>query len=187
MTVETQDDTGSPPVAEVAPASQPLSAKPLAAEPIELQPAVAVPAPTVEAAPTPELTIAVAEPAPLVQAQTAAAAPPAGAPEATNQVLGLPLQLVNQLLAKLGAAPLESPPDLWPAVRLLSLLLAAGVAVKLTAATLGAINEMPLMGRLLELVGLISALNFLARNAVKSQKRAELLARITKLKHDLLG
>jgi hypothetical protein len=44
-----------------------------------------------------------------------------------------------------------------------------------------------MLGRLLELVGLISALNFLGRNALKSQKRAELLARIQTLRKELLG
>jgi hypothetical protein len=74
-----------------------------------------------------------------------------------------------------------------PALRLISLLVVAGVTLKLTGATLGAINELPLVGRLLELVGLISALQYLAANALRSQKRAELLARIQKLKRDFLG
>jgi hypothetical protein len=59
--------------------------------------------------------------------------------------------------------------------------------VKLTGATLDALNDIPMLGRLLELVGLISALNFLGRNALKSQKRAELLARIQTLRKELLG
>ena len=138
-----------------------------------------------EPRPEPRLSIPVAEAAPLVPAQPAAPKPAAN--EAANQLMGLPLQLVNQVLAKLGAAPLHSLADLLPALRLVSLIVVAGVTVKLTGATLGAINEIPLMGRLLELVGLISALNFVARNAVKSQKRAELLSRILKLKQDLLG
>jgi hypothetical protein len=40
---------------------------------------------------------------------------------------------------------------------------------------------------LLELTGLVTLLNFLARNALKQQKRAELLSRIRKLKQDFLG
>lgn len=145
------------------------------------------PAPALE----PEPTIAVAPPAPLVPAPAKPAEPEPAAPAAADQgsgpALELPLQFVNQLLARFGAAPLHSLGDLLPALRLLSLVVVAGVAVKLTGATLGAINEIPMMGRLLELVGLISALNFLARNALRSQKRAELLSRIHKLKQDLLG
>jgi len=63
----------------------------------------------------------------------------------------------------------------------------AGIALKLTGATLGAINEIPLVGGLLELVGLVALLNSLARNAFKQQRRAELLDRIRKLRRDLLG
>jgi hypothetical protein len=101
--------------------------------------------------------------------------------------LGLPLQFLNQLLQKLGSAKLDSLADLIPAARLVGIALLAGVALKLTGATLGAINDVPLLGGLLELTGLVSMLNFLARNALKQQKRAELLGRIRKLKQDFLG
>lgn len=123
----------------------------------------------------PPVQIPVAEPAPL------------SVPERNDQMLGLPLQLVNQLLARLGSTQLATLADLMPALRVLGLLLLAGFVLKLTGATLGALNEIPMLGRLLELVGLISALNFLARNALRSQKRAELLARIQKLKREFLG
>lgn len=103
------------------------------------------------------------------------------------QLLGLPLQLLNQLLARLAALRLQTLAELLPALRLVAILAAAGFVVKLTGATLDALNDIPMLGRLLELVGLISALNFLGRNALKSQKRAQLLARIQKLRKDLLG
>lgn len=103
------------------------------------------------------------------------------------QLLGLPLQLLNQLLARLAGLRLQTLAELLPALRLVAILAAAGFVVKLTGATLDALNDIPMLGRLLELVGLISALNFLGRNALKSQKRAELLARIQKLRKDLLG
>jgi len=63
----------------------------------------------------------------------------------------------------------------------------AGIALRLTGATLGAINEIPLLGGLLELVGLVALLNFLARNAFKQQKRAELLERIRQLRRNLIS
>ena len=136
-------------------------------------------------------TAAPAEPEIRVAPKAPLAAPPKpAAPAATDstaQILEMPLQLLNQLLAKVGATPLTSLAELLPALRLLSLIVVAGVTLKLTGATLGALNELPLLGRLLELVGLISALQFLASNAIKSQKRAELLARIQKLRKDFLG
>jgi hypothetical protein len=112
---------------------------------------------------------------------------PLALPKAAPQLLGLPLQLLNQLLARLAVLNLRSLAELLPALRLVAILAAAGFVVKLTGATLDALNDIPMLGRLLELVGLISALNFLGRNALKSQKRAELLARIQTLRKELLG
>ena len=126
-----------------------------------------------------------AEPAPLVSQPQASEANAAGG--AAQELLGLPLQFLSQLLQKLGAAKLESLTDLIPAARLVAIALLAGVALKITGASLDAINEIPLVGGLLELVGLVSLLNFLSRNALKAQKRAELLSRIRKLKQDFFG
>lgn len=102
-------------------------------------------------------------------------------------MLGLPLQFLNQLLQTFGATPLRSLTDLVPALQILALAVLAGIALKITGATLGAINELPLVGGLLELVGLVALLNSLARNAFKQQQRAELLELIRKLRKDLLG
>lgn len=128
------------------------------------------------------VAIPVAEAAPL-----AVPAPASAVAAESTDVLGLPLKLLNELLAKIGATPLQSLTDLLPLLRILTLAVVAGIALKLTSATLGAINDLPLVGGLLELVGLLSLLNFLSRNAFKQQKRAELLARIQNLKTDLLG
>jgi hypothetical protein len=113
--------------------------------------------------------------------------PQPAAPADSVPVSTLPLQYLNQLLRRLGAAPLGSLSDLLPVARLLLLAVLAGVALKLTGATLEAIDELPLVGGLLELVGLVALLQFLARNALRQQKRAELLERIRKLRQDLLG
>jgi hypothetical protein len=43
------------------------------------------------------------------------------------------------------------------------------------------------VGGLLELVGLVSLLRFLARNSLRQQKRAELLGRIETLRKQLMG
>jgi len=142
----------------------------------------AQPSPDLLAEPSPTLEIAtplMATPAPLVE--TPALETPA------VQGPGLPLQFLNQLLQKLGVTRLQSLADLLPAGRILVLALLAGIALRLTGATLGAINEIPLLGGLMELVGLVALLNFLARNAFKQQRRAELLERIRQLRKGLLG
>ena len=142
-----------------------------------------------ETAPEPEpaVEIRAAEPAPLVVSESYGAAGDGAAGDSARELLGLPLQFLNQLLQRLGSTKLDSFADLIPAARLLGIALLAGVALKLTGATLGAINDIPFLGGLLELTGLVAMLNFLARNALKQQKRAELLGRIRKLKQDFLG
>jgi hypothetical protein len=144
---------------------------------------------------------ALAEPSPPLQRQipiaTAATLVATAEPKASktqsataagsNSATALPLQLINQLLRKIGATPLVSLADMLPLLRILTLTVLAGIALRLANATLGAIDDLPLVGGLLELVGLVTLLNFLARNAFKQKKRAELLARIQKLRTDLLG
>ena len=135
----------------------------------------------------PAVEIRAAEPAPLVASASQGAEGDGAGGDATRELLGLPLQFLNQLLQRIGSTKLDSLADLIPAARLVGIALLAGVALKLTGATLGAINDIPLLGGLLELTGLVAMLNFLARNALKQQKRAELLGRIRKLKQDFLG
>ena len=135
----------------------------------------------------PAVEIRAAEPAPLVASASHGAEADGAVGDSARELLGLPLQFLNQLLQRIGSAKLDSLADLIPAARLLGIALLAGVALKLTGATLGAINDVPLLGGLLELTGLVTMLNFLARNALKQQKRAELLSRIRKLKQDFLG
>jgi hypothetical protein len=140
-----------------------------------------------EPEPLPAVEIRAAEPAPLVASANPGAAGDWAAGDSARELRGLPLQFLNQLLQRIGSAKLDSLADLIPAARLVGIALLAGVALKLTGATLGAINDVPLLGGLLELTGLVTMLNFLARNALKQQKRAELLSRIRKLKQDFLG
>ena len=192
---EPELDAAAPtPVIETAVAQTPVietAVTQTAVTPTVVAESVAAPLqPTVQAAihDTLQETVVADRPAPAIpDIRVAPEAPLAAAAGATAPLLEMPLQLLNQLLAKVGATPLSSLAELLPALRLLSLIVVAGVTIKLTGATLGAIHELPLLGRLLELVGLISALQFLASNALKSQKRAELLARIQKLKNDILG
>ena len=138
-------------------------------------------APAAEA--SPELKLA----EPLKAEIPVASAAPLAQQAPVGETPGLPLQFLNQLLQKLGATRLQSLADLLPAARLLALAALAGIALRLAGATLGAINEIPLLGGLLELVGLVALLNFLARNAFKQQKRAELLERIRQLRKNLIS
>ena len=186
MSVPTEQEPTPAVTAEEATILEPVLAEPVVAEPLVAEPPVAEPVVIPVATPAPLAAVAPEPPPAAPSAPAAPAAQPASDTQ-TSKLLGLPLQLVNQLLARLGAAPLRNLADLLPALRLVSLLVVAGITLKLTGATLGAINELPLVGRLLELVGLISALQFVAANALRSQKRAELLARIQKLKRDFLG
>jgi hypothetical protein len=73
-----------------------------------------------------------------------------------------------------------------PGLRVLLLAVVAGIALKISGGVLQAIDELPLLGGLLELVGLVSLIQFLSRNALQQQKRAALLARIAQLKRHLL-
>ena len=81
----------------------------------------------------------------------------------------------------------QSLEQLLPALGILGLAVVAGVGLRITAAVLGSIDELPMLGRLLQLVGLVTAIRFLSRNAMQQQQRAALLARIQKLKLDVLG
>jgi hypothetical protein len=81
----------------------------------------------------------------------------------------------------------QSLEQLLPALGILGLAVVAGVGLKITAAVLDSIDELPMLGRLLQLVGLVTAIRFLSRNAMQQQQRAALLARIQKLKLEVLG
>jgi hypothetical protein len=133
------------------------------------------------------LPIAAPEAAPLaVVPEPRSSANDAGAATRPVQPPALLERLLAQLLGLLSASPLRSLDDLLAAGRILMLALLAGLALRLTGATLGAIHDVPLLGSLLELVGLVSLLRFLARHALRQQKRAELLERIRQLRSRLL-
>ena len=113
---------------------------------------------------------------------------PLQAPEAKQDVRGgFQPEGLRTLLKQLGVFQSQSLEQLLPALQILGLAVVAGVGLKLTGAVLGAINELPLLGQLLQLVGLVTAIQFLARNALQQQKRAALLARIEQIKTNLLG
>ena len=99
------------------------------------------------------------------------------------------LESMRPLLETFTTLKPQSLEQLLPAFGILGLAVVAGVGLKITAAVLGSIDELPMLGRLLQLVGLVTAIRFLSRNAMQQQQqqRAALLARIQKLKLDVLG
>lgn len=108
-------------------------------------------------------------------------------PQEPVRVSPLKLETLRSTLETLAALRPQSLEQLLPALGILGLAVVAGVGLKLTAAVLGSIDELPLLGRLLQLVGLVTAIRFLSRNALQQQQRAALLARIQKLRLDVLG
>ena len=108
-------------------------------------------------------------------------------PQEPVRVSPLKLETLRSTLETLAALRPQSLEQLLPALGILGLAVVAGVGLKLTAAVLGSIDELPLLGRLLQLVGLVTAMRFLSRNALQQQQRAVLLARIQKLRLDVLG
>jgi hypothetical protein len=129
---------------------------------------------TTTATPPLELKLAPGEPGPLQATE------PGPSP-------GLQPEGLRTLLKQLGVFQSQSLEQLLPALQILGLAVVAGVGLKLTGAVLGAIHELPLLGQLLQLVGLVTAIRFVARNALRQQKRAALLARIEQIKTNLLG
>ena len=99
------------------------------------------------------------------------------------------LESMRPLLETFATLKLQSLEQLLPALGILGLAVVAGVGLRITAVVLGSIDELPMLGRLLQLVGLVPAIRFLSRNAMQQQQqqqRASLLARIQKLKLDVL-
>jgi hypothetical protein len=69
----------------------------------------------------------------------------------------------------------------------LGLVFGAIISVKLTLALLGALNEIPLVEPILELVGLGYSVWFVTRFMLKSEKRQELYSKFTDTKDQVLG
>jgi len=122
-------------------------------------------------------SIPVAEPAPLATTMPGSEQPLDG---------HLPPQLMREWLEGVSQMNAGNVQELLPGLRVLLLAVVAGIALKISGGVLQAIDELPLLGGLLELVGLVSLIQFLSRNALQQQKRAALLARIAQLKRHLL-
>lgn len=67
------------------------------------------------------------------------------------------------------------------------LILAALIAVKLTFALIGAINEIPLLAPVFELVGISYTAWFVYRYLLKASNRSELVGEFDALKSQVLG
>lgn len=67
------------------------------------------------------------------------------------------------------------------------LIIAAFIAVKLVLALLGAVNDVPLLAPIFELIGLIYSGWFLYRYLLKASNRQELLSDIAAIRDQVLG
>lgn len=175
--ISSASGTTSAQASGTAPLTSP-SAAPTFAEP-EIQPG-SLPIEAVAPAPLSEATVVIAASAPAALVTSPAAS-------GANDARPLPLALLRHLLDQVSQVKLSQLADLVPALRILALALTAALVLKLTGAVLGSLNELPLLGGLLELVGLIRMVQLISRHALKQQKRAELLGRIQVLKRELLG
>jgi len=88
-------------------------------------------------------------------------------PQEPVRVFPLKLETLRSTLETLAALRPQSLEQLLPALGIVGLAVVAGVGLKLTAAVLGSIDELPLLGRLLQLVGLVTAIRFVSRNALQ--------------------
>lgn len=106
-------------------------------------------------------------------------------PPSESQVTGLSPALVAHLLRQVAATPIDRIQDLIPALRLLVLIAVSAAVLRFTAFTLDALDGLPLVGGLCQLLGLFSLLAGLSREALRQQKRAELMVRIEQLRRSL--
>ncbi|MCS6813413.1 MAG: CAAD domain-containing protein [Cyanobacteria bacterium] len=70
---------------------------------------------------------------------------------------------------------------------LVALLVGGGISLKLLLAVLGAINEVPLLNPIFELIGIGYTVWFVYRYLLRAESRQELGNEINALKHQILG
>lgn len=108
-------------------------------------------------------------------------------PPSAVSIAGFSPALKAHLWRQVASTPISRFRDLLPALRILALIAACGFVVQVTTTTQDAMEGLPALGGLLQLMGLTSLLGFLSRQALRKQKLAELAVRIDLLRRDLLG
>ena len=195
-----QASSAAPEPQAVSPAAPPIPEPPANPVPADTSPLPSSPAavssawsaaltPAEPAAPPAPFTPPAAAPAPAAAAPASAAAAPAAEPAGIATSLSVPALeaesggeggewdlLVGKVRAWLEEADLPARWDnLGGPLRSLGLLLAAVVLLRLYGALLDTLGDLPLLPRLLQLVGLITLLRFCLTRLVRSSDRAEIL------------
>ncbi|NJL49355.1 MAG: hypothetical protein HC929_20300 [Leptolyngbyaceae cyanobacterium SM2_5_2] len=123
---------------------------------------------------------------PMVEADTSESAATALGDEATRQVA----QIWEKVSGLLGDLP-DYISDFFKRYRrpivTVGLIFAAVLAVKIVLALLDAVNDVPLLGPALQLIGLFYTGWFLYRYLLKASNRQELLSDITSIRDQVLG
>jgi len=118
--------------------------------------------------------------------ETSGAIAPAN-PPASDQPWQEWIELVSEFLAKLPDYVGKFFSDYRQPLVSISLILAGIITVKLTLALLSAINDVPLLAPMFELIGIGYTGWFVYRYLLQSKTRQELLAEFTSLKSSVLG
>ncbi len=118
--------------------------------------------------------------------ETSGAIAPAKAP-ASDQPWQEWLEPVSEFLAKLPDYVGKFFSDYQQPLVSVGLILAGVIAVKLTLALLSAINDVPLLAPMFELIGIGYTGWFVYRYLLQSKTRQELLAEFASLKSSILG
>ena len=121
-------------------------------------------------------------------ADTKAASTPA--PAEDNETMEQVKRITAQVVDNLGELPKyfgEFFQEYRRPLLALGLIFGAFIAVKLTLAILEAINDVPVLAPLFELIGLIYSGWFIYRYLLKASNRSELYSEMNALKDQILG
>ena len=111
-------------------------------------------------------------------------------PEAENETIEQVKKVTAQVVDNLGELPKyfgEFFQEYRRPLLALGLIFGAFIAVKLTLAILDAINDVPVLAPLFELIGLIYSGWFIYRYLLKASNRRELASEMNALKDQILG
>jgi flagellar motor component MotA len=108
-------------------------------------------------------------------------------PSCEASIAGCSPALKTHLWRQVASTPFSRFSDLLPALGILALIAACGFGLQITTTTQEAMESLPALGGILQLMGVTSLLGFLSRQALRQQKLAELAVRIEVLRRDFIG
>ena len=110
--------------------------------------------------------------------------------DATQDTIAQVTQVASQAWDRFAQVPdyfIEIFREYKSQLTLVGLILGALIAVKLTFALLGAINDIPVLAPLFELIGMIWTVWFGLRYLYKAESRQELMSNLNSVKDQVLG